>query len=51
MAEALVKYETIDKSQIDDIMAGKEPKPPEGWEALAEELADEKSAQDLADQA
>jgi cell division protease FtsH len=32
MASALVKYETIDKSQIDDIMEGKEPSPPEGWE-------------------
>ncbi len=31
MAEALIKYETIDGGQIDDIMAGKEPKDPEGW--------------------
>jgi cell division protease FtsH len=31
MAAALMKYETIDKAQIDDIMAGKEPRPPEGW--------------------
>jgi cell division protease FtsH len=31
MAESLIKYETIDASQIKDIMAGKEPKPPEGW--------------------
>jgi cell division protease FtsH len=31
MAEALIKYETIDSSQIDDIMAGKTPKDPEGW--------------------
>ena len=28
MAEALIKYETIDSAQIDDIMAGKEPRPP-----------------------
>ncbi|BAW79772.1 ATP-dependent metalloprotease [Candidatus Nitrosoglobus terrae] len=28
MSEALIKYETIDKEQIDDIMAGKEPRPP-----------------------
>lgn len=27
MAEALMKWETIDKSQIDDLMAGREPKP------------------------
>ena len=32
MAKALVKYETIDESQIKDIMAGKEPQPPEDWE-------------------
>jgi len=31
MAAALMKYETIDKQQIDDIMAGKKPRPPEGW--------------------
>ncbi len=31
MAKALMKYETIDKKQIDDIMEGKEPRPPEGW--------------------
>jgi cell division protease FtsH len=28
MADALMKWETIDKSQIDDLMAGREPKPP-----------------------
>jgi len=28
MSEALMKYETIDKDQIDDIMAGKPPRPP-----------------------
>lgn len=27
-----MKYETIDTDQIDDIMAGKEPKAPEGWD-------------------
>ncbi len=32
MAGALIKYETIDDKQIGDIMAGKEPKPPEGWD-------------------
>ena len=31
MAEALMKYETIDADQIDDIMAGKEPRAPDGW--------------------
>jgi len=32
MAEALIKYETIDRDQIDDIMAGKPPRPPADWE-------------------
>jgi cell division protease FtsH len=31
MAEALIKYETIDIGQIDAIMEGKEPGPPEDW--------------------
>ncbi len=31
MADALMKYETIDSDQIDDIMAGKEPRAPDGW--------------------
>ena len=31
MAEALMKYETIDSGQIDDIMAGREPQPPKDW--------------------
>ncbi|WP_205859137.1 ATP-dependent zinc metalloprotease FtsH [Pleionea sediminis] len=31
MAKALMKYETIDAAQIDDIMNGKDPRPPEGW--------------------
>ena len=32
MAKALMKYETIDHSQIKDIMEGREPQPPEGWD-------------------
>ncbi|MFK5986167.1 MAG: ATP-dependent zinc metalloprotease FtsH [Pseudomonadota bacterium] len=31
MSEALLKYETIDRGQIDDIMAGKSPREPKGW--------------------
>jgi cell division protease FtsH len=33
MADALIKYETIDDSQIRQIMAGREPTPPEGWDS------------------
>ena len=32
MAEALIKYETLADEQIRDIMAGRTPKPPEGWD-------------------
>jgi cell division protease FtsH len=32
MAEALIKFETIDDGQIKDIMAGRPPSPPAGWE-------------------
>jgi cell division protease FtsH len=31
MADALMKYETIDSDQIDTIMEGKEPGPPKDW--------------------
>ena len=31
MADALIKYETIDADQIDDIMKGKTPQPPSDW--------------------
>ncbi|MGM0772478.1 MAG: ATP-dependent zinc metalloprotease FtsH [Pseudomonadota bacterium] len=31
MADALMKYETIDRHMIDDIMEGREPRPPKGW--------------------
>ncbi|RHW20285.1 ATP-dependent metalloprotease [Pseudomonas jilinensis] len=32
MAEALMKYETIDSDQIDDIMAGRPPREPKDWQ-------------------
>jgi len=32
MSEALIKFETIDKDQIDDIMKGRTPRNPEGWD-------------------
>jgi len=31
MADALMKYETIDRDQIDDIMNGRPPRPPQDW--------------------
>ena len=32
MAETLIKYETIEDEQLKDIMAGRTPKPPSGWD-------------------
>ncbi len=32
MANALIKFETIDKNQIDDIMDGRTPRNPDGWD-------------------
>jgi len=32
MAAALMKYETLDKQQIDQVMEGQEPDPPQGWQ-------------------
>jgi cell division protease FtsH len=31
MAKALVEYETLDRDQIEAIMAGRDPRPPEDW--------------------
>jgi cell division protease FtsH len=31
MADALMKYETIDKNMIDDLMAHKQVRAPDGW--------------------
>ena len=31
MAKALLEWETIDADQLDDIMAGKDPRPPKDW--------------------
>ena len=36
MAQALMKYETIDEHQIRDIMEGRTPRPPEDWDEPSE---------------
>ncbi len=38
MAKALMKYETIDSKQIAQIMAGKDPDPPEGWKEVIHDI-------------
>ncbi|MFQ5635732.1 MAG: ATP-dependent metalloprotease, partial [Gammaproteobacteria bacterium] len=33
MANALMKFETIDEAQLGDIMEGREPREPEDWDS------------------
>ena len=49
MADALMKYETIDSKQIDSIMDGKVPAAPEGWTEKHEAADIAKAAADKAD--
>ena len=42
MADALMKYETINGSQIDQIMEGLEPDPPEGWQDSDSDIPESK---------
>ncbi len=47
MADALLRYETIDSDQIDQIMQGHEPDPPEDWDdGDSDVLAGEASTND-----
>ncbi len=46
MADALMRYETIDSSQIDQIMQGHEPDPPEGWNESDSDASSEANASD-----
>jgi cell division protease FtsH len=46
MAEALMRYETLDTEQIDQVMQGREPDPPEGWQDSDGDVAGPSSATD-----
>ncbi len=48
MADALIKYETIDSDQINDIMAGKVPRPPSDWhdDGISQKISVENSAKE-----
>lgn len=46
MAESLIKYETIDAKQIEEIMSGREPSPPEDWESTKTIDKDNSKGQD-----
>ena len=51
MAKALVDYETIDSSQIDDIMAGAKPRAPESYkEEKRDNKKDDPKVGDAAEQ-
>jgi len=43
MANALMKYESIDGKQIDQIMQGRDPDPPEGWSDIEPESKESSS--------
>ena len=51
MADALIKYETIDSDQIDDIMEGKVPRPPANWDEPDDENGGTPKAENIADDA
>jgi cell division protease FtsH len=44
MAKALIKYETIGEQQINDIMEGREPRPPEDWDDTVDSDEDKGSS-------
>jgi cell division protease FtsH len=48
MAEALIKYETLESDQIDDIMAGRTPRPPAGWNDDDQKPAGNSAGEDAA---
>ncbi len=49
MADALMKWETIDRMQIDDLMAGKEARPPMGYGIVKERKTPESSSNERDD--
>ena len=51
MAAALMKYETIDREQIDAIMAGLEPPPPKGWGEKRDDDSDSTSGKPVVGEA
>jgi len=46
MADALLRYETIDSDQIDQIMEGHEPDPPEDWDESDSDSSDQADVSD-----
>ena len=49
MADALIRYETIDVEQIKDIMEGREPRPPQDWSDQSPPGGDSPAAEDDGD--
>ena len=50
MADALMKYETIDQAQIQEIMEGKAPSAPEGWDDVPKPVKQNESEGESAQQ-
>lgn len=46
MAKAMLEWETIDMEQLDDIFAGKEPRPPKDWVPAAKKSSDDGNSSD-----
>ena len=44
-----MKYETIDMEQVKDIMEGREPRPPEGWDDSGDSSATPTKKDDKSD--
>ena len=49
MADALIRYETIDVEQIKDIMEGREPRPPQDWSDQSPPGGDSPAVEDDSD--
>ena len=49
MADALIRYETIDVEQIKDIMEGREPRPPQDWSDQSPPGGDSPTVEDDSD--
>ncbi|MCY4221208.1 MAG: ATP-dependent zinc metalloprotease FtsH [Thiotrichales bacterium] len=49
MADALIRYETIDTEQIKDIMEGREPRPPQDWSDQSPPGGDSPTVEDDSD--
>jgi len=50
MSDALMKFETLDANQLDDIMEGKPPREPEGWDDSSDDTTGKSGETDDSDE-